>query len=161
CTGVLSMLATKITCPHCQVAMKTTKAVPVGSTIRCLKCRQPFTVAPEKATAGDTVPEAVQGKVPTAPDLPPDPTFVPVPAKLAGLGASVRQPGAAAAAPGPVLVSRPYRPPHRGPLRVLVALALVLLLVGGVALFFLSRGRQHTAPGPVAKAKDQALPELP
>src|SRR5262249_18352885 len=46
--GDITMIATRISCPHCRTVLQSAQAVAPGRTVKCLKCGQPFTVMASK-----------------------------------------------------------------------------------------------------------------
>src|SRR5438045_2478259 len=45
------MQATKVSCPHCHGTLKSSRPLPAGATVQCLKCGNPFTVSAPTAVA--------------------------------------------------------------------------------------------------------------
>src|SRR5438105_4292010 len=125
------MLATKVACPKCQAALKTSKPLPVGQKVKCPKCGAAFQVTaneakpapaalpadfsfPTPAPRKDLRPDAYQPDNPFAFDQPPVPTASPAPSL---------------SSPRPALPLPSARPGQRNP-----AVVLTLVLVG-VVLF--------------------------
>src|SRR4051812_31247440 len=58
------MLATKIVCPHCRKALKTTKPLAVGKRVLCKQCGTTFTVCPTDVTTNTPFPVKQAAKQP-------------------------------------------------------------------------------------------------
>jgi hypothetical protein len=58
------MLATKIVCPHCQRALKTTRPLAVGKRVLCKQCGTTFTVCPTDVTTDTPFPTKAPAALP-------------------------------------------------------------------------------------------------
>src|SRR5205807_9831975 len=128
--GETPMLVTKITCPHCGVALKTARPMAAGSRVSCPQCTAPFTVTAADLPVASPV-QAVPMQVQVLPVYPA--------AAPADIRPSIGVPQARPAAGFTAHLSTPQSPiidssptTSRGPMLAVVCGGLLLFVGAGV-----------------------------
>jgi hypothetical protein len=158
------MSGTKVVCPHCTAILKSTKVLPVGKRITCVKCKQAFAFASEMiaSSTADThhdtafsLAETQAGtlKSPIAGmTLPPPVAETPPPMEE----------------PPPSVITRPYDRQRETSSQlalfaafVLVVLVLLLGIGGGVVVYLFSQQGVSAEPQPIAEVKKPPVQDKP
>ncbi len=152
-------MSTILTCPHCQSILKTSGTLLLGQSVRCPRCRAPFTVTAEPGSRAADV-SADAGHV--SERIAGTPSIGLLESARSGAPVAVAQPFQAPPAVGAPAVPE-EAPRSQAGIIALVFLGLILFIGAGVALVifcFSGESRPKDDPEPVALHLEPENPEL-